>query len=158
MIEAGRVCVKTAGRDAGLMCVIVENIDDVYVKIDGQTRRRKCNVAHLEVTDKMLSLKKGSHDEVKSLFESELNIELKDKKPKEQKERPRKQRKSVMKKIEAEETKKKSPKEKAKVKPKEKIEIKAEPKVKQKVKVESKVEEEPKAEAKSPEAEEKKSL
>lgn len=154
MIELGRVCIKTAGRDAGLMCVIVEKIDDLYVLIDGQTRRRKCNVVHLEMTDKVLSLKKGSHDEVKSLFESELNIELKDKKPKEQKERPRKQRKSVLKKIEAEETKKKSPKEKAKVKPK----VKAEPKVKQKVKVESKVEEEPKAEAKSPEAEEKKSL
>jgi len=154
MIETGRVCIKTAGRDAGLMCVIVEKIDDVYVMIDGQTRRRKCNVAHLEVTDNVLPLKKGSHDEVKNLFESELNIKLKDKKPKEQKERPRKQRKSVLKKIEAEETKKKSPKEKAKVKPK----VKAEPKEKQKIKAESKVEEEPKAETKSLKTEEQKSL
>ena len=157
MIETGRVCIKTAGRDAGLMCVMVEKIDNVYVMIDGQTRRRKCNVAHLELTDKMLSLKKGSHEEVKSLFESELNIELKDKKPKEQKERPRKQRKSVMKK-ESAEAKKKSPKEKAKAESKEKPEVKVESKVKQKVKVESKVEEEPKAEAKSSGAEEKTSL
>lgn len=157
MIETGRVCIKTAGRDAGLMCVIVENVDDVYVMIDGQTRRRKCNVAHLEVTDKVLPLKKGSHEEIKSLFGSELNIELKDKKPKDQKERPRKQRKSTMKK-EAAEAKKKSPKEKAKAESKEKPEVKAEPKVKQKVKVESKVEEKPKAEAKSSEAEEKKIL
>lgn len=154
MIETGRVCIKTAGRDAGLMCVIVEKIDDVYVMIDGQTRRRKCNLVHLEMTDKVLLLKKGSHDEVRNLFESELNIELKDKKPKEQKKRPRKQRKSVLKKIEAEETKKKSPKEKAKVKPK----VKAEPKEKQKIKADSKVEEEPKAETKSLKTEEQKSV
>ena len=143
MIELGRVCVKTAGRDAGLMCVIVEKIDDVYVTIDGETRRRKCNVAHLEMTDKMLSLKKGDHDEVKTLFEAEFKIELQDKKAKEKTERPRKQRKAGMKK-EAAEAKKKPAKEKPKkveVKPKEE----AEPKVEEKAKAEAKPKVEEKA-------------
>ena len=48
MFEIGRLCVKIAGRDAGLKCLVVEVIDDNYVLIDGQTRRRKCNIKHLE--------------------------------------------------------------------------------------------------------------
>ena len=93
MIEKGRLCVKTAGRDAGLKCVIVEIIDNSYVIIDGETRRKKCNIAHLELLDSVLPIKDGSRDEVKSVFASDLKIELKDKKPKEKTERPRKQRK-----------------------------------------------------------------
>ena len=57
--DIGRVCVKIAGRDAGKKCVIVEQIDNTYVLIDGQTRRRKCNVAHLEPTQQSLDIKKS---------------------------------------------------------------------------------------------------
>jgi large subunit ribosomal protein L14e len=65
MIEIGRLCVKTAGRDAGLKCAIIEVIDETYVKIDGQTRARKCNIAHLEPLGTVLELKKNAgHDEV----------------------------------------------------------------------------------------------
>jgi len=48
MFNIGRVCMKIAGRDAGMKCVIVDVIDEHYVMIDGQTRRRKCNIKHLE--------------------------------------------------------------------------------------------------------------
>ena len=48
MMDIGRVCIKIAGRDAGKKCVIVNVIDDNFVLIDGETRRRKCNVKHLE--------------------------------------------------------------------------------------------------------------
>ena len=69
MIEIGRVCVKLAGRDAGKKCVVVDFIDDNTVLIDGFTRRRKCNLRHLEPLEETLSIEKGaSSDEVCSAF------------------------------------------------------------------------------------------
>lgn len=41
MLEVGRVCVKTAGRDATKLCVVVEEIDETFVLVDGNTRRKK---------------------------------------------------------------------------------------------------------------------
>lgn len=38
-MEIGRVCIKIAGRDAGMKCVVVEQLDNNFVLIDGQTRR-----------------------------------------------------------------------------------------------------------------------
>ena len=65
MIEIGRLCVKIAGRDAGKKCVIVDILDDNFVLIDGETRRRKCNIFHIEALDQVLPIKKGAgHDEV----------------------------------------------------------------------------------------------
>lgn len=65
LIEVGRACVKLAGRDAGKECLIVEELKDNLVLIDGNTRRRKCNLAHLEFLPQKAEIKKGaSHDEV----------------------------------------------------------------------------------------------
>lgn len=65
MFEVGQVCLKIAGRDAGKKCAVVEVIDDKYVLIEGETRRRKCNVAHLEPIALKLDISKGaSHDAV----------------------------------------------------------------------------------------------
>jgi large subunit ribosomal protein L14e len=65
MYEVGTVCVKIAGRDAGKQCVIVEAAKDGFVVIEGATRRRKCNVRHLEILDKEVKVKAGaSHAEV----------------------------------------------------------------------------------------------
>jgi large subunit ribosomal protein L14e len=65
MFEIGRVCVKIAGRDAGLKCVVVDVLDNNFVLIDGQTRRRKCNMVHLEPLPQKLSIVKGaSHEHV----------------------------------------------------------------------------------------------
>ncbi len=60
MLDVGRVCVKIAGRDAGNFCVIVDRIDDSYVLIDGNVRRKKCNIIHLEPTSKILKIKKSA--------------------------------------------------------------------------------------------------
>ncbi|MDD5087086.1 MAG: 50S ribosomal protein L14e [Candidatus Nanoarchaeia archaeon] len=80
MFELGRLCVKIAGRDAGLKCVVVDVVDDSYVMIDGQTRRRKCNIKHLEPTDKILSVKKGaSHEDILKELDKE-GIKVKEKK------------------------------------------------------------------------------
>lgn len=72
LFTVGRVCIKLAGRDAGKYCVIVESVDNNYVIVDGQTRRRKCNVLHLDPTKKTVEIKaKASSEEVKSALEAE---------------------------------------------------------------------------------------
>ena len=93
MYEIGRLCVKLAGRDARKKCIIIEVLDDTYVLIDGQTRRRKCNINHLEPLNKVLKIKKkASHSEVKTILKKE-GIEVIDTKPKRKKEKPKKVKK-----------------------------------------------------------------
>lgn len=58
--EIGRVCMKLAGRDAGKLCVIIDTVDAHTVLIDGETRRRKCNVVHLEPTPQSVHVSKGA--------------------------------------------------------------------------------------------------
>ncbi len=63
--ELGRVCVKLAGRDAGKTCVVIDTLDNGFVLIDGETRRRKCNTLHLEPTQHTLNVSaKASHEDV----------------------------------------------------------------------------------------------
>ena len=69
MFELGRICVKTQGRDATKICCIIDKIDENTVFIDGDTRRRKVNIAHLEPLDKVLKIKKN--EETKNIL-SEL--------------------------------------------------------------------------------------
>ena len=92
MFEIGRLCVKIAGRDAGLKCVVVEILDNTYVMIDGQTRRRKCNVKHLEPLKEVIKVKtKATHKDVVVEFKK-LKIEIIDSKPKKKTSKPVKQR------------------------------------------------------------------
>ena len=92
MIEIGRLCVKTAGRDAGLKCAVVDILDDKYVLIDGETRRRKCNILHLEPLKEVIKIKKNaSHEVIKKEFE-EIGLKARETKPKEKKEKPVKSR------------------------------------------------------------------
>ena len=51
---------KIAGRDARQKCVVVEVLDSKYVMVDGETRRRKCNIAHLEPLNMMVELQSGA--------------------------------------------------------------------------------------------------
>ncbi|MBI5393238.1 50S ribosomal protein L14e [Candidatus Woesearchaeota archaeon] len=63
MFSIGRVCFKIAGRDSNCKCVIVDVFDSNYVLIDGQTRRRKCNIDHLEPLPQTVAVdKNASHD------------------------------------------------------------------------------------------------
>lgn len=116
MIEIGRLCVKTAGRDAGRKCVIIDILDKNRVLIDGQTRRRPCNIFHLEPLKELLKIKKGaSHEEVADAFK-ELNLEVRATKPKKAAARPKKVRKT--KSPEEKEAQKKAKEEKRKKKAK----------------------------------------
>ena len=92
MIEIGRICVKTAGRDAGKKCVVVDVIDEKTALIDGETRRKKCNVMHLEPTATKIGIKKGASraDIIKEF--KKLGIEIKEKKPKKAKPKLKKVR------------------------------------------------------------------
>ncbi|MBR9675913.1 50S ribosomal protein L14e [Candidatus Woesearchaeota archaeon] len=110
IFEVGRVCVKLAGRDAGQRCVVVDLLEDNYVLIDGLTRRRKCNVHHLEPLGEVIKLKKGaSHSDVSKEFKK-LGIDIPKKvKAKKAGERPKKVRKVKVKPAK-EEVKKKKPK------------------------------------------------
>ena len=93
MFEVGRVCLKIAGRDAGKKCVIVDVLGEGMVLVDGETRRRKVNVKHLEPLEKVVKIKKGaSHDEVKAALEQE-GIKVRETKAKEKKEKPKKVKK-----------------------------------------------------------------
>ena len=90
MIEIGRICLKLAGRDGGREAVIVDILDNNFVLIDGNVRRRKCNILHLEPTSKKIDIKKGaSHEEVKKEF-VKLELPVWETKKKEKVERPRK--------------------------------------------------------------------
>src|SRR3989344_9188145 len=94
MIEIGRLAVKTCGRDAGLKCIVVDILDNKFVLIDGETRRRKCNILHLEPLKDVIKIKKNaSHEEVKKEFEK-LGLKVLETKPKQKTERPRKKRKT----------------------------------------------------------------
>jgi large subunit ribosomal protein L14e len=91
VFDIGRVCVKLAGRDAGKKCVIVDVLENNYVMIDGETRRRKCNVIHLEPTTRTVEVSpKASHEEVCKV----LDIEVVKHKAKKAGARPKKQRKT----------------------------------------------------------------
>jgi len=90
MMEVGRLCVKIAGRDSNMKCVVVEKIDENNVIIDGQTRRRKCNVKHLEPLNQVLKLKSGATSTDVTKAFSDIGIELKAKKPKKPTQKPKK--------------------------------------------------------------------
>ncbi len=66
-MEVGRVCMKTAGREAGRFCVVVRKIDETFVEITGPksltgVKRRRANVAHLEPLPYLLDIKEGASD------------------------------------------------------------------------------------------------
>lgn len=66
--EVGRVCVKTAGRDAGKHCIVVDLMDKNFVLVTGPkqvsgVRRRRVNVNHLKPLEEKIAIGKGATDE-----------------------------------------------------------------------------------------------
>lgn len=79
MIETGRLVLKTAGRDAGKKGLIVDIIDDDYVIVDGQLRRKKCNTKHLELLPSVANIEKGASHEAVAEELKKLGINIKEK-------------------------------------------------------------------------------
>ncbi|MFQ5815856.1 MAG: 50S ribosomal protein L14e [Candidatus Hydrothermarchaeaceae archaeon] len=77
-MEIGRVCTKTAGREAGRKCIVVNIIDENFVLIDSPgVKRRRCNVSHLLPTDDVLKIKKGAKikEIQKALKDAKITLE-----------------------------------------------------------------------------------
>ena len=95
MIEIGRLCVKIAGRDAGKKGVIIDVLDDRYVLLDGEVRRRRCNILHLEPLSQAVKLEKdATHGDVIRAMK-DLGIEPRQSKPKPKTQRPKAKRKTA---------------------------------------------------------------
>jgi len=111
MLEIGRVVVKIAGRDAGLQGVIIDILDNTYVLLDGEVRRRKCNISHVEPLGKTIDItKNASHAEAMKA----LGLEEKKKKSTRKKEKTSRPRKLRLKKTYTEQKKDKKIVEKKK--------------------------------------------
>ena len=68
VVEIGRMCIKTLGRESGKECVIIDIIDKSFVLITGPksvsgVKRRRVNVSHLEPTETVLDINRGATDE-----------------------------------------------------------------------------------------------
>lgn len=108
-MDVGRLCIKIAGRGAGKHCVVVDNVDENFVLIDGNVKRKRCNVRHLEPLEKVLNIKKGASTASVHEAMKKEKIKVLTTKPKAKKaEKPARQRKKKVK----EEAKEKPKKEK----------------------------------------------
>jgi|TARA_Y100000034_G_scaffold136708_1_gene215070 large subunit ribosomal protein L14e len=96
MFEIGRICIKIAGRDAGQTAIVVDKIDNQNVLIDGNVRRRKCNISHLEPLNEVIKIKKGaSTEEVhKAMITSKIKV-IEKKKIKKTKKKKTEEKKSI---------------------------------------------------------------
>jgi len=114
MIEIGTLCIKTSGRDGNNYCIVVDKIDNNLVLIDGNVRRKKCNLKHLEPIKK-LDVKKGATTEaIYKVLEAE-GITIRQKgRARKPAEKPKKTRKKKEKPV----REKKSPESKKKEEPK----------------------------------------
>ncbi|MBI5061627.1 MAG: 50S ribosomal protein L14e [Candidatus Aenigmarchaeota archaeon] len=68
LFETGRLCVKTAGREAGKLCVVIDKAEGDLVAVTGPkiltgVRKRKCNIAHLEPLDCKIKIKADAADD-----------------------------------------------------------------------------------------------
>ncbi|MCD6478399.1 MAG: 50S ribosomal protein L14e [Candidatus Diapherotrites archaeon] len=63
-IEPGRICYKTAGRDAGKRVVVVE-VEGVFATVVGKDgKKKKCNIRHLFPTKERIEIKNKSVEEI----------------------------------------------------------------------------------------------
>ena len=63
-MDVGTVCIKTKGREAGSMVVVLSKAKDGKVLIDGpKVKRKQCNVLHLFPTGKTARVKEDESHE-----------------------------------------------------------------------------------------------
>src|SRR3989339_947933 len=99
MAEVGDVAFKLSGRDAGNICVVISNLENNFVLIEGNTRRKKCNLKHLQFLGKNVDIKKEATREevINALKKEDLKIkEVKKGKSRERKQRQTKRRINAM--------------------------------------------------------------
>ena len=67
-VEVGRICMKTAGRENGKKCVVVDVMDKSFVLITGPktvtgVKRKRVNLSHIMPLQDKVDLKRGASDE-----------------------------------------------------------------------------------------------
>ncbi|MCK4497516.1 MAG: 50S ribosomal protein L14e [Candidatus Aenigmarchaeota archaeon] len=133
MFEVGRVCLKTAGREAGKYCVIVKKMDESFVMVTGpksltRVKRRRCNINHLEPLTERIKIKSDASDGevLKAYKEDSVFARLGLEKPKKAKKaEPEKPKEKKVKEVKVKKEKKvKHKKEEKKVKKPEKKKVK----------------------------------
>ncbi|HIJ99192.1 TPA: 50S ribosomal protein L14e [archaeon] len=63
LLEVGRVCIKTAGHETGLKCIVIDNAGDGFAIVVGpRVKKRRCNIRHLEILPHKIDLKKGASE------------------------------------------------------------------------------------------------
>ncbi|MFH0954946.1 MAG: 50S ribosomal protein L14e [Candidatus Micrarchaeota archaeon] len=68
-IQAGMICIKTAGKDAGQRVVVIELEKDHAIVEGAKTKRKKCNLHHLFPTPQKVSVSKtAKHDEIVAIL------------------------------------------------------------------------------------------
>ena len=129
-LEVGRICMKTAGREAGKYCVVLKKMDANFVLITGprvltQVKRRRCNIEHLEPTPHTIKINVEANDEVViSAYEKAgILTKLGLRKPSPVVVKEEKKVKKVEKKVKKEE---KKPEKKEEKKEEKKVEVKKE--------------------------------
>ena len=60
LFDVGRVCIKKTGKEKGRKCAVVEVVDQSYVLVDGDVKRRRVNIKHLEPQDQIVKITKGA--------------------------------------------------------------------------------------------------
>ena len=80
LFETGRLCVKTAGREAGSLCIVLDKAEKDHVLVTGPrvltgVRKRKCSIAHLEPLPNKLKIKaEASDSEILELLKKEEDV------------------------------------------------------------------------------------
>ncbi len=100
----GQIGVKIAGRDAGQIGVVTQEIDPKNVIFTNSMRAKKCNKAHIEFLQQQIELKKtASQKDVLQALEKagfKVNITEKKKEKKENGVKPKQKRKAGQPKVE----------------------------------------------------------
>ena len=71
-MDLGQVCEILSGKEKGKICVVIKVENENFVLIDGNVKRRKCNVQHLKSLNKILKIKGNEKtDKIKELMKKE---------------------------------------------------------------------------------------
>ena len=60
LFDIGRVCEKTQGKEKGKKCVVVDVIDQHYVLVDGDVKRRRVSTNHLRPLEQVVKIERGA--------------------------------------------------------------------------------------------------
>ncbi len=93
IFEPGRICTKTAGREAGKHCAVLEVINDNLVVVSGpEVRKRKCNVAHLNPLSDIIDISKDINQQLIEKYNIKLPEKRKERKEEIKKGKPKKEK------------------------------------------------------------------